>query len=864
MVLKYLVERLYLRGRATKMVKTRNMQNVDKITVVVPIYNNRLTLSETLRSVLRQTYHNIEVLLVDDGSSETYDDILQTLASSDERVKFFKLPHKGANTARNYGMAKACGSYIAMLDADDLWLPTHLEESLHALRSSGADGVYGGVIIRGADGKDSEFRVYAYNKRIPVINYLLSTGFGAQTSTLFMTAESARNVRWDETLFRHQDYDFIVRYARRYKLAPKPHPTTIYCQTQKNGGIDFLSCMRFIKANRQDVIPELYRNYCSQMMGLAQQCGASDEEAGFYRLESETAESTACPVQFEKPTDLARLTVPVTGNKLTLIVPFLNEREEVLHTVQSARHWAGGGVDVIVINDHSTDCYDYRADLQNLDVTYIYNKERLGVAASRNLGVRLCTTPYFLLLDAHMRFYDGQWADTIIRLLEEDDRCVLCSQTLCLSKKDGAVIEKKDVPVTYGAYMPLSKGAYMPDIKWNASELCPGKNVEPVPAVLGAGYAASKRYWSYLKGLEGLCYYGCDEIYLSLKTWLEGGRCLLLKDVVIGHIYRDNPPYRHYSDLEVFNYLLIAQTVLPASWRGLAFATAKVRYPAVYEKALAHLEKEKVRVQELQAYYRHIFTVPFAKVLQMNRRCALHGQETRMKHLERLSPVSDFVLAHRAEGHGLYEGQMGQLVWMCHCMDDARREDAAVSLWNSVWKAVRAKQLPHNFKYGLEGIGWALVYLHEKGLIEDDITEYLQTIDEQLNSYDPEADADDSLLTGRGGWMAYQLARAVYFNLAEKGSFPTSRERRKIEAVVTGLLTQSGEATVLSYAWQMHWLLTEPVRKDDFTLELHDWMDFGDFIPNQPEYWSAALTGNALSSTLYGKLIKESIHENSQ
>ena len=63
----------------------------------------------------------------------------------------------------------------------------------------------------------------------------------------------------------------------------------------------------------------------------------------------------------------------------------------------------------LVINDGSYDGFPYGEQLASCGVHYVLNRTRRGVAASRDLGVRLCRTPYFLLLDAHMRFYDATW-----------------------------------------------------------------------------------------------------------------------------------------------------------------------------------------------------------------------------------------------------------------------------------------------------------------------------------------------------------------------------------------------------------------------------------------------------------------------
>ncbi len=88
--------------------------------------------------------------------------------------------------------------------------------------------------------------------------------------------------------------------------------------------------------------------------------------------------------------------IPNTKNKLTVVMPFLNEGEEVGNTVRNIRATAGKSVDIIVINDDSDDNYDYERDLAGLGIIYVVNKHRLGAALSKERGVQLSKTPYFI------------------------------------------------------------------------------------------------------------------------------------------------------------------------------------------------------------------------------------------------------------------------------------------------------------------------------------------------------------------------------------------------------------------------------------------------------------------------------------
>lgn len=197
-------------------------------------------------------------------------------------------------------------------------------------------------------------------------------------------------------------------------------------------------------------------------------------------------------------------TAHIRNNKLTVLIPFMNEGEEVAATVRDVRRTAGMGVDVIVVNDCSTDGYDYKKDLEQYKITYIENKENTGSAPSRDICVQNCNTPYFLFLDAHMRFFCDNWVEEIVDILEKDDRQLLCLHTISLKKDEAGVHINKNDSLAYGAYMPLDIDNSLPDIKWNRKEFDSKSSVQEIPMILGAAYAGSKRYWQYLRGMEGM------------------------------------------------------------------------------------------------------------------------------------------------------------------------------------------------------------------------------------------------------------------------------------------------------------------------------------------------------------------------
>ena len=101
-----------------------------KISVIIPFFNRLNLLFGAIDSVLNQTYKNFELILIDDGSTDDINELLEYI-KKDERIIYRRQDHKGVSSARNLGIKIASGEYIAFLDSDDLFLPEKLELQLY-------------------------------------------------------------------------------------------------------------------------------------------------------------------------------------------------------------------------------------------------------------------------------------------------------------------------------------------------------------------------------------------------------------------------------------------------------------------------------------------------------------------------------------------------------------------------------------------------------------------------------------------------------------------------------------------------------------------------------------------------------------
>lgn len=106
-----------------------------KFSIIIPVYNVEKYLNECVESVLNQTYKNMEIILVDDGSTDSSPKICDSYAEKDKRIKVIRKENGGLSSARNFGMKAMTGDYVLFLDSDDFWDDNRVLENLSAIIS---------------------------------------------------------------------------------------------------------------------------------------------------------------------------------------------------------------------------------------------------------------------------------------------------------------------------------------------------------------------------------------------------------------------------------------------------------------------------------------------------------------------------------------------------------------------------------------------------------------------------------------------------------------------------------------------------------------------------------------------------------
>jgi glycosyltransferase involved in cell wall biosynthesis len=243
--------------------------------VIIPSYNNAVFLPEAIESALSQSVPPLEVIVVDDGSTDNTRDIIEPYRRS---IRYFFQENKGLAGARNRGIEEARGNLVAFLDADDIWLPEKLERQHECMAQNPklclihSDLWYwdlrSGQKYRRDCGRQ-EFRGSCY-ERFFLRNRVLP-------STTVIRRECLRKVgAFDEVLRRCEDYDLWFRVAKHYELGYVDEPLVLYRLHQSSltkNTLAMLESELFVVRKRLQEDPELARTIGSttvneRMFGL--------------------------------------------------------------------------------------------------------------------------------------------------------------------------------------------------------------------------------------------------------------------------------------------------------------------------------------------------------------------------------------------------------------------------------------------------------------------------------------------------------------------------------------------------------------------------------------------------------------------
>jgi len=187
------------------------------VSVIIPAYNSASFITQTLESVLAQTFKDFEVIVINDGSPDT-DEFERGLQAYMSRIVYLKQDNQGPSAARNLGILRARGEYLAFLDADDLWFPEYLHEQMKLFKQKPPlDLVYSDALQYYSCMADGVPYSHDCPSRGPVtFESLLTEECQIPTSAAIVRKQVVQDAGlFDEALWRSEDYDLWLRIAHQ-------------------------------------------------------------------------------------------------------------------------------------------------------------------------------------------------------------------------------------------------------------------------------------------------------------------------------------------------------------------------------------------------------------------------------------------------------------------------------------------------------------------------------------------------------------------------------------------------------------------------------------------------------------------------
>lgn len=235
--------------------------NEPLISVIIPAYNVAPYIRQAVESVLSQTYRQLEVLVIDDGSTDDTAVVLQELVAGDSRLSLIKQVNQGAAAARNAGLDRAIGDYVSFVDADDWLPPTAISDLYDAAVKARSLAAVGAVVYVDNEGREtcrSVSQAVWTTEEMIVNMYTRHVEFVTNGGKLFHQS------LFDQLRFpqgrRFEDAFLLPKlYARAEQIAVVASPVYYYCNQREGNTVTGTIDLRYL--DRLDALKEVYETY---------------------------------------------------------------------------------------------------------------------------------------------------------------------------------------------------------------------------------------------------------------------------------------------------------------------------------------------------------------------------------------------------------------------------------------------------------------------------------------------------------------------------------------------------------------------------------------------------------------------------
>ena len=367
------------------------------ISIVIPIYNAEKYLEECLNSIKNQTYKNIEVIMVNDGSKDDSETICKRFSEDDARFRYFTKVNGGVSSARNLGLDNVKGDYITFIDVDDWIAEKHLELLINSIKKTNSD--IGVSSYKEFNNKDTYYiRVYTKQEKnllnfekmnrdefLTLFPKLMSTNvcFNNAVSKLFRK-DLVKNLRFDTSIKYGEDLDFYFRlylnvdsisYVNELTYVYRIHGDSTTSNFNQEHAEQELTIFKQMYEKIQEIgLPTIH--YFNKLKKLLE-------------LRMDFLENKVLLNEYLDFLKIIEGTVTYPNTLISVVIPIFNVSPYLRLCLESIENQTYPHFEVLLVNDGSRDdSKDICKEFINKDKRFRYfEQENLGNSVARNTGI---------------------------------------------------------------------------------------------------------------------------------------------------------------------------------------------------------------------------------------------------------------------------------------------------------------------------------------------------------------------------------------------------------------------------------------------------------------------------------------------
>jgi GT2 family glycosyltransferase/thioredoxin-like negative regulator of GroEL len=481
------------------------------VSVVMPTFERREWLERAVKSVLAQTYRNVELIVVNDGGAPV-DDLLRALDARRQITSVRLARNRNRSAARNAGLALARGTYVAYLDDDDWYLPRHIELLVRRLEEDGGAVAYSFAQRVHEERRGNEW-VQSTPEPIYVLPYeptRLLVGNFIPLPCLMHRRDLIDEVGgFDEELGTHEDWDLLIRFAERHPFAQVLEATC--CFSWRDDGSSTTSRARADFVRTMDVIHARYARLAAGLPGIAE------------------AQRRARAALARQPVD--------DRPECSIVIPLYNRAELTRQCLtELARVTNDVRFEVVLVDNGSSDgTAALLAELSG-DVQIIRNEHNLGFARACNQGARAARGRHLVFLNNDTIPLRGWLRALVDRVEAEPDVAIVGSKLLYPDgtlQHAGVVFDHAGQPYHLFAGLP--------------GDFPPANRRRDLQAVTAACMLVRREAFLDVSGFDEGFRNSFEDVDLCIRIGARGSRVVYEPASVLFHLESQSPGRRDHD-----------------------------------------------------------------------------------------------------------------------------------------------------------------------------------------------------------------------------------------------------------------------------------------------------------------------------